>query len=294
MTTNDSGAAQIFDQGYRRYDGPRSGVAGAIRSLVIHSVRDALGLGRLTRHKVFPFATVIAAFLPAIAFVGVAALVPDDLDDFLPTYAEYYGFVIAAIYLFAGFVAPELLCKDRRTGMLGVYLASPLNRPLYLAGKAISVLLLMLTVTLGPPLLMLIAYSLESRGPDGLGAWITTLFDVVVSSLTMGALFAAVALAVASVTDRAAVATATVLALIPGSAIVSDILVQESNLSGWFRLFNLPGLARELVFRIHGELGLWNAGDDPSTWALFGAWAFWTLGSLALIWSRYRTLLVRR
>ncbi len=294
MSNSETGAAQIFDQGYRRYDGPRSGVGGSIRTLVTHSVRDALGLGRLTRHKVFPFGTIIAAFLPAIAFIGVAALVPEDLDDFLPTYAEYYGFVIAAIFLFAGFVAPELLCKDRRTGLLGVYLASPLNRPLYLVGKAIAVLLLMLLVTLGPPLLMLIAYSLESRGPAGFGEWIITLFHVVLSSLTMGSLFAAVALGVASVTDRTAVATATVLALFPGSAIVSDILVQEADLSGWYRLFNLPGLARELVFRIHDERGLWNASSDPSTWALVGAWAFWTIGSLAFIWARYRKLLVRR
>ncbi len=294
MSTNENGTAQIFDQGYRRYDGPRSGVGGSIRTLVTHSMRDALGLGRLTRHKVFPFATVIAAFLPAIAFIGVAALLPDDLEDFLPSYAEYYGFVIAAIFLFAGFVAPELLCKDRRTGLLGVYLASPLNRPLYLLGKSIAVLLLMLLVTLGPPLLMLIAYSLESRGPSGISDWLTTLFHVLLSSLTMGSLFAAVALAVASVTDRAAVATATVLALFPGSAIVSDILVQEADLSGWYRLFNLPGMARELVFRIHGEFGLWNASGDPSTLALVGAWAFWTFGSLAFVWSRYRKLLVRR
>ncbi len=286
--------AQIFDQGYRRYDGPRTGLTGSIRTLITHSIRDALGLGRLTRHKIFPFATILAAFLPAVAFVGVAALLPDELEEFLPSYAEYYSYVIAAIFLFAGFVAPELLCKDRRTGLLGVYLASPLNRPLYLAGKAIAVVLLMLLVTLGPPLLMLIAYSLESRGPSGFGDWIRTLVDVVASSLTMGTLFAAISLAVASVTDRAAVATATVLAMIPGSAIVSDILVQEAGLSGWYRLFNLPGLARELVFRIHDEPGLWNASDDPSTWALVAAWAFWTFGSVAFIWSRYRTLLVRR
>ncbi|MEZ5377517.1 MAG: ABC transporter permease subunit [Acidimicrobiales bacterium] len=294
MTADDTGAAQIYDQGYRRYDGPRSGVGGAIRSLVEHSVRDALGVRRLARHKVFPAFSVLAAYIPAIAFVGMAALLPPDFHDFLPTYAEYYGFVIAAIFLFAGFVTPELLCKDRRTGMLGVYLASPLNRPLYLLGKAIAVLLLMLLVTLGPPLLMLIAYSLESRGPAGFTEWITTLVHVVVSSLTMGSLFAAVALAVASVTDRTAVATSTALALFPGSAIVSDILVQEADLSGWFRLFNLPGLARELVFRIHDEYGLWNASDDPTTLALVAAWAFWTFGSLGFVWWRYRSLLVRR
>ncbi len=290
MTTD----AQIYDQGYRRYDGERRGVGGALRTLVTHSFRDALGLGRLLRYKAFPFATVGIAYLPAIGFIGAAALLPDDLNDFLPSYAGYYGYVIAAIYLFAGFVAPELLCKDRRTGMLGVYLASPLNRPLYLAGKAIAVLTLLMLVTLGPPLLMLIAYSLQSAGPDGFVEWMRTFFDVVLSSIVIGTLFAAVALAVASVTDRTAVATATVLALFPGSAIVTDVLVEVSDLSPVLRLANLPNLPRELIFRIHGEPGLWRPASENPTWTLWAAWAAWTLGSLAFIWFRYRKLLVRR
>lgn len=290
MTTE----AQIYDQGYRRYDGPRGGVMGALRSLIIHSMRDAMGLGRSARFKVFPFATVIAAYLPAVAFVGISALLPEDLTDILPSYAGYYGYVIAAIYLFAGFVAPELLCKDRRTGMLGVYLASPLDRPLYLIGKALTVLALLLVVTLGPPLLMLIAYSLESVGPDGFVAWMSTLFDIVMSSVVMGALFAAVSLAVSSVTDRTAVATATVLALFPGSAIVSDVLVDVAELDPTFRLLNVANLPREIIFRLHDERGLWNPASDNPTWTLWAAWAAWTLGSLMFVWLRYRKLLVRR
>ncbi len=289
--------AQIYDQGYRRYDGPRGGLGGAMRSLMVHSMRDALGLGRSFRYKVFPFATIIAAYLPAAAFIGISALIPSDSDefrDFLPSYAGYYNYVIAAIYLFAGFIAPELLCKDRRTGLLGVYLSSPLNRPTYLLGKALTVLGLLLLVTLGPPLLTLIAYSLESVGPDGFVEWMRTLFEIVVSSLVMGVLFAAVALAIASITDRAAVATATVLALFPGSAIVSDVLVDEADLPAVIRLFNLPNLPREIIFRIHGEIGIWNPYTDNPTWTLWAAWLGWIALSVAFIWFRYRKLLVRR
>ena len=41
-----------------------------------------------------------------------------------------------AVLVFVAFVAPEVLCPDRRTGMLGLYLASPLTRDTYLVGKA--------------------------------------------------------------------------------------------------------------------------------------------------------------
>ncbi|MDH3682023.1 MAG: ABC transporter permease [Acidimicrobiia bacterium] len=286
-------SAQIFDQGYRRYTGPRTGMSGSIRSLVKHSLRHALGLGRSARFKVIPLAVVGMAYLPAAVFVGLAALIPVDTEEFLPTYAEYYAFVAATIYLLAGFVGPELLCSDRRTGLLGVYLASPLDRPNYLYGKAISVFAMLLLVTLGPPMLMLIAFSLQNMGPDGFLEWLKVFGQILASSAVIGLLYTAVSLAISATTDRIPVATATILALIPGSAIVTDIMVDEAELTPSLHLLNLLFLPRALIFRIHGERGGWSMVDNP-TWTLWLACAAWTLGAVVWIWYRYRTLLVRR
>ena len=82
------GEAQIYDRGYRRYDGPRTGIAGSLRTLVKHSLRHALGLGRSARYKIVPVAVVVMAYLPAAVFIGLAALIPVDTEDFLPTYAS--------------------------------------------------------------------------------------------------------------------------------------------------------------------------------------------------------------
>ncbi|MDH5289933.1 MAG: hypothetical protein OEY41_08030, partial [Acidimicrobiia bacterium] len=259
-----TGAAQIFDRGYRRYTGERTGVSGAVRTLVRHSLRHALGLGRAARFKIVPVGVILMAYLPAAVFVGAAALIPVNTEDFLPTYAGYYGFVAATIYLLAGFVSPELLCADRRTGLLGVYLASPLNRPFYLVGKAIAVFVLLLAVTLGPPLLMLIAFSLQNLGPDGFANWIGTLVKILISSAVLGILYTAVSMAVAATTDRTAVATATTLAIIPGSAIVTDVLVGQADVDPLFRLANLLFLPRALIFRIHGETGGWPGTENPT------------------------------
>lgn len=285
--------AQIFDQGYRRYTGPRTGMRGSLRTLVLHSLRHALGLGRPARFKVIPIGIVIMAYLPAAVMIGLAVLIPVGTEEFLPTYAEYYSLVAATIYLLAGFVSPELLCADRRTGLLGVYLASPLDRPNYLLGKAMSVFLLLLLVTLGPPLLMLIAFSLQNMGPDGFVEWIKVFGRIIASSAVIGGLYTAVSLAVSATTDRIPVATATVLALIPGSAVVTDIMVTEAGLSPQFRLLNLLFLPRALIFRIHEETGGWPSSQNP-TWSLWLACAAWTLAAVGWIWFRYRTLLVRR
>ncbi|MCP3993221.1 MAG: hypothetical protein GY724_29430 [Actinomycetia bacterium] len=285
--------AKIYDQGYRRYDGGRTGVIGAQRSLVRYSLRHAIGLGRPARFKILPVAVIVMAYLPATVFVGLAALLPIDTDPFLPSYAEYYFFVTATIYLLAGFVSPELLCADRRTGMLGVYLASSLDRVTYLLGKAVSVLTMLLFVTLGPPLMMLIAFSLQNMGPDGFMEWMKLLVKIIISSLVIGGLYTAVSLAISATTDRVTVAGATVLAIIPGSTIVTGIAVDAADVSTHLRLADIAVLPLALVYRIHGESDGWPASENP-TWTMWLAWLGWTLASVAWIWFRYRRLLVRR
>ncbi len=294
--TPTAGTAQIFDQGYRRYDGDRTGVAGAITSLIKATGRQALGLKRKFRHKLIPLLVVFFSFVPAIVFVGLAALLPEDFVGELPSYADYYGFVVAALFLYAAFTSSAILCEDRRTGMLGVYLSSPLDRRTYLFGKAVAFVGLLLIVTILPVLLMLIAYSLQNAGPDGFFEWLETFAKIVLAGLSFGLVFAFPSLAVASTTDRWVVATATNAAAFPASAIVTDLLVGEGDLTPHLRLLNLPGLARELTYRIHGGPGannLWSRFDNP-TWTLAAAGLAWVALSVGVVWLNYRRLLVRR
>ena len=68
--------AQIYDRGYRAYDCPRSGIGGAMLSVYIASIQRAFGLRRKFRFKAVPLLTVLLAFAPAIAFLGLAILLP--------------------------------------------------------------------------------------------------------------------------------------------------------------------------------------------------------------------------
>ena len=111
--------ARIVDRGYRAYEGERRGLRGAMTSLALHSVQRVLGLKRPFRYKVLPLIAAALAFIPALVFVGLAAFLPEPLLDALPTYADSYGFIVAAIVVFVAFVAPEVLCTDRRSGCSG-------------------------------------------------------------------------------------------------------------------------------------------------------------------------------
>ena len=66
-------------------------------------VQRVMGLRRPARYKILPMLSAVIAYVPAIVFVGLAALIKDDRvrDDFLPTYGQYYGFIISALIVFA-------------------------------------------------------------------------------------------------------------------------------------------------------------------------------------------------
>ncbi len=72
-------AAEIFDRGYRTFDGERAGVGKAVRSVARHTIRSILGLGRKGRHKVFPIIVAVVAFLPSIGFLALSVLIGDVL-----------------------------------------------------------------------------------------------------------------------------------------------------------------------------------------------------------------------
>jgi ABC-2 type transport system permease protein len=284
--------ARIIDRGYRPYDGPRLGSAGAVRSLVRHTVQRVMGLRRPVQYKVLPMLSAVIAYVPAIVFVGLSALIKDDRvrRGFLPTYGQYYGFIVSALIVFASFVAPEALCPDRRTGMLGLYLAAPFTRLSYVASKVGAVLGLLAIATLGPPLLMVIAFVLQSQGPDGPLGVLTLLVRVAVSGVLVAAVYTSVSLGMSSLTDRRAIASAATLLTIVGTGAVTGVLVNGVGVGEWLTMFDLSTAPFELVRRIYGETGDVHVGVFP----LVVGNLFWIVLGLGTIWWRYRRIEVTK
>jgi ABC-2 type transport system permease protein len=291
--TFSTGDAQILDRGYRKYDGPRTGVTGSVRAVVIHSGQRALGMRRSIWAKILPVATIGFAYLPAIVFVGIIALFPksDVASEALPSYGDYYGFIIAAIMVFVALVAPEVLCTDRRTGMLGVYLAAPLDRDTYLFAKSVAIASVLSIVCLGPPLLMLIANVLQSTGPHGAGDIALTFARVIATGVVETLLFTGITVGVTSLTDRKAVAAASIILLFLISISMTNIFVGTGSPEGVYA-FAPTLLGLELAPRIHGEPTLIMRGVPSIT--VWLALAAWTFGGFALARNRLRHLPVTR
>lgn len=289
--------ARIIEGGYRSFDGVRTGRRGAIRSVAVHTTQRALGLRRAGRYKILPVLAALLAYVPAIVYAGLAALLPPDTfleNDLLPTYAEYYFFITSAIVVFAAFVAPEVLCTDRRTGMLGLYLASPLTRYTYLASKAISVMGVLAIVTLGPPLFLLIAYVLIGTGPDGPADVGLFFVRIVAAGTLVSAFFGSMSMAVSSLTDRKAAASAAIVVMLLLSGVVTSSLVEGAEVSVRILLANLFVLPFEAVIRIFGESSEDLFFQQLGTGEVIAATIAWCLLFAGIVVVRYRALEVTR
>lgn len=289
-----SDGARIVDQGYRPYVGPRHTRWGSVRVVTVHGIGRVLGLRRGVGAKILPILIIVIAFLPAATFVGMSALLPRSLveEGVLPSYGEYYGYITAAIIIFAAFVAPDLLCTDRRTRMLGLLLASPLDRTTYLLAKATAAVIALSVVTIGPPLLMLVAFSLEGAGPGSVTDWVALFVRIVVAGAAIAAVHTSLVLAASSFTDRNGIASAGVLLVLLLSSAVTSMLIEGAGLPVEIALFDLFGLPFDLVSRIYPDVD--PARPELATGLVAVANLGWFVLLSGIVWIRYRRLAVTR
>ncbi len=260
-------------------------------------MRGILGLGRKARHKIFPIVVIVLAFLWPIIFIGLAALFPIDIfaDELRPEYWELARFplVVMAIMLFSAMVVPEALVRDRRNGMLPLYLSTPLTRATYLLGKVLAVMSCLAIVTVGPALLLLLGVTFEGEGPDGPLNWAKVAGQIFLAGTGMAAVFAAVGLAVSSLTDRRAFASVAVVLVLFGSGAIVAGLVEGAEMSENLRVFNVVDMGIEVAPRIFGAAeGEGERGPEASlsdSTYLAGVFG-WVGVSAAVLWARYRRI----
>ena len=215
--------AELFDIGYQHYDGPREGRLRATKSVWLNGVRTVLGLGRPVRAKIFPLLFLLFTVLMAVIFTIIASIA-GELGD-LPGADSYYQVVSFVLLLYAAVVAPELLCPDRRDGVISLYLVRPLSSTDYLGARWLAFFATTLVVLYLGQTVLFVGFTLAAADPlDYLkDNWLD-----VPRFLGAGIVFAALAttlpLAAAAFTTRRAYASAFVIGLFIVSSAATAIL----------------------------------------------------------------------
>ncbi len=325
---------EVFDLGYQHYDGPREGRLRAFRSIWIDGVRTALGLGRGPKAKILPFALFAAAIAPAVIMSLIAsqvnAVLGPGAEVDLPSHADYYQIISVILLLFSAIIAPELLCPDRRDGVLSLYMVRPLTPTDYVVGRWAAFLSIMLVIAYSGQVILLIGLTLAAADPVQhlQDHWLEIPRFIAVGSLV--ALFVTtLPMAVSAFTTRRAYAAAAVIGLFllsnpvsealtsclggdeggeggvtvqvgeNGSAQPEQFLDNCERLTGdaakWYALIDFgqaPSRLGDMIFSEEPEFGTALLISELPTAVTIGWYALLTAGPGLVLWWRYRRMSV--
>ena len=295
MTTEARG--EVFDLGYRHYDGPREGRTGARRALWKNGLRTALGLGRGGRAKILPGLFVFALLITAL----ILALLAANLDrltgmDLIPSHSDYYGIVSIILMIFAAIIAPELLCSDRRDGAISLYLVRPLTPTDYVLGRWLAFFTLTLAILYLGQIFMLVGLTLGAAEP--LTHLRENWLDI---PRFLGAGFAValftttIPMAVASFTTRRAYAAAFVIGLYMISSGVAGALSQglPEEAGRWVAMLtlgNVPIHINDLIFNETSSVTAQDLANNVPAAARVLWYVILTLGPGLILCRRYRSI----
>jgi ABC-2 type transport system permease protein len=294
MSTGPGATGAVYDRGYRPYDGPRGGRRASVLALYKASMRRAIGLRRSWRQKFLPLALLGVVSIPAAVNVGIGyATRNSPLEGFsFFTYREYVG-VSSALLLFVAVCAPDVLCPDRRQRVLPVIFSRPLTGTDYVLAKLGAIASLLFAFSILPQILLFVGQTLVSK--DGSLHYVSdhadVLWKVPVAVAALAAYYAALSLAVSSLTARRVVAGASIFGLTIVSSVVAAILRDANAVGGRGPLFNLltlPLLVRDLVFEGHVHDGSPLAGVPGAGAVGLAAYAAVLALSVGVLLWRYR------
>src|SRR5215831_6906365 len=144
----------IHDQGYRRYSGMRRTPGCAWPVIARNGIMAVLGQRRLLGLLLLAWAPFVvravqlyvSANFQQAAFLSATA---ETFREFLAQQSVFVFFVTIA-------VGAGMIADDRRAYALALYLSRPIRLSEYILGKSVVLLVLLLSVTLVPALLLLV------------------------------------------------------------------------------------------------------------------------------------------
>jgi ABC-2 type transport system permease protein len=292
----------VFDIGYQRYDGDREGRGRARKAIYNDGVRIALGFGRGGRSKILPWLFIVLLSVIGLVFALAAGAAqrlggPQAAERLnLPSHSDYNGIASLVMFAFAAVVAPELLCRDRREGVLNLYLVRPITGTDYILGRWAAFLTVMTAAAWIPQALLFIGLSMGD--PQPVEYFKNHWMDIprfLTAGLAMSAYVTSLAMLVASFTSRRAFASIFLIGLFLVTAPFTIGLAQElSPTAGqWVSMFNLTNIpvhVNDIIFDHTSEITSEAPARNLAAWIRVSWYFLWTIGPSLILWSRYRRL----
>ena len=257
MSSASGPLGAVYDRGYRPYEGPRGGQRQAAFALYRASIRRALGLRRSWRQKVLPWLLLAIVTVPAVVNVGIGYVTrntPAEGFEFI-TYRDYVG-VSTALLLFVAITAPDVVCPDRRHHVLPLIFARPIVGREYVLAKVGAIATIVFGFSFLPQVVLFVGQMLVSDAAlDYLRDNAAVLWKVPLSIVLLAVYYAAIGVAVASLTTRRIVGGVVLLALaLVPSVVVGAVLSNDADEHGPIAVLNLltlPLYLRDLIFLGH-------------------------------------------
>ena len=294
------GDGTVFDIGYQRYDGPREGRGRARLAVFKDGVRMALGWGRGGRAKILPWSfigvMVLIGFI--LALVAGAALLfggPDAVEQ-IPSHSDFYGITSIFILVFAAVVAPELLCPDRRNGVINLYLVRPLTVSDYILARWVAFLVVSLIVAWLPQFVLLIGRVMGNPDPAAYlrDNWLD-LPRILAAGAAIALFTTTLAMLVAAFASRRAYAAVFLVGLFAVTAPFTAALSAEveGTVGQWIGLFtlsNIPVHVNDIIFGEVSEVTGSSPTSELSATILVSWYLLWVVVPGVILWARYRKL----
>jgi ABC-2 type transport system permease protein len=276
----------IHDIGYQRYEGPRLGRGYAARSLYVHSVRSAYGIGRSAWAKVLPIGLLGIASITSLILVVINTQLPVQVIDYVGIASTF----TYAATVFVAVVAPELVSVDLRSNLLQLYLSRPLRKENYALTKLAALATATFLLLAIPMVVMFIGMAFSTKtGISGVFDELGGLCLGLLAAAIHAALLGAIGLPIASLSGRRVFASGMIIAVFLLTGPVSGALQAFSSGT----LGQLAGLINPAVllngvdqWLFDGGIGLVQMGNFGPLYALVTV-ALTALGSACAVW-RYK------
>ncbi len=311
-------AGELYDLAYQHYRGPREGRMRARTAVFVDGFRTTLGLGHGPLAKVLPILLFGAAMAPAVIMAIIASMTEGLLD--LPDHADYYQVVSIILIIFSAIIAPELLCPDRRNGVISLYLVRPLTTTDYVVGRWLAFFSITLLLVYSGQIVLLAGLILSASEPwDYLRDNWLDIPRILGAGLLVTIFITTLPLAVSAFTTRRAYAAAFVIGLFIISSAAAGILTECDESGGgrrspegrgqgtrqcepltgdsarWYGLVDIgrvPTYVNDMIFGVEDEGQRSQLIAELPRIVPIGWYVVLTGGMAFVLWSRYKRLSV--